>query len=304
MVKRPERKTFYWIVFLQTAGLSFLLILLGWWETLFQRLASQVYSGDALGRFTRMIHWEFATIGATLFVVHSALFYFYWKDWRRSRSVQAFFASMTHELKTPLSSIRLQAETLASGLKWVDRILEDSSRLESQVEKTLELARLEGGGTLALTELPLVSWLEKSLIPSLDQVLLKNASIPLKLTGVSDAWVMADRFALQIVFRNILENIQRHATGTSRGAFIDVQKPSATTVLVEISDHGTQRDAPSDRIRFGELFAKGKSSSGTGVGLYLVKSLQEKMGGKAEFIETADRGFIVRLTFRAVENHG
>ena len=43
----------------------------------------------------------------------------------------------------------------------INRLLEDTSRLEAQVEKTLELARLEGGGALDLQPLPIRAWLER-----------------------------------------------------------------------------------------------------------------------------------------------
>ena len=72
--------------------------------------------------------------------------------------MQAFFASVTHELRTPLTSIRLQAEAIAEGEQRAElarRLLEDSHRLESQIDKTLELARIEGGGPLSEQAMPL-----------------------------------------------------------------------------------------------------------------------------------------------------
>ena len=87
-----------------------------------------------------------------------ALVWLYLRDQRRTNSLRAFFASVTHELRTPLTSIRLQAESLAdagNASPLVERLLEDTSRLEGQVEKTLELARIEGGGELDLQPLPI-----------------------------------------------------------------------------------------------------------------------------------------------------
>ena len=78
--------------------------------------------------------------------------WFYWRDMRRARGTQAFFAALTHELRTPLTSVRLQSEAIAEGepsAELAERLLEDTHRLESQIDKTLELARIEGGGALA-----------------------------------------------------------------------------------------------------------------------------------------------------------
>ena len=75
--------------------------------------------------------------------------------------MQAFFASVTHELRTPLTSMRLQAEAIAEGEQRAElarRLLEDSHRLESQIDKTLELARIEGGGPLREQSIPLQAW--------------------------------------------------------------------------------------------------------------------------------------------------
>ena len=87
--------------------------------------------------------------------VDGVLFWLYWRDAKRTRSLQAFFASLTHELRTPLTSIRLQAESISDGLAdhpeqkdFLQRLLEDSQRLELQVERVLELARVEGGGPI------------------------------------------------------------------------------------------------------------------------------------------------------------
>ena len=94
------------------------------------------------------------------------LAWLYWRENRRARGMQAFFAAVTHELRTPLTSIRLQAEAIAEGDQRVElarRLLEDSHRLESQIDKTLELARIEGGGPLAEQAIPLRGWLERAL---------------------------------------------------------------------------------------------------------------------------------------------
>src|SRR5207342_3527803 len=112
----------------------------------------------------RMLVWEGGTLLVLLTGLSVALLWLYLRDQRRTRASRAFFASVTHELRTPLTSIRLQAESLAdkgAAGPLINRLLEDTSRLEAQVEKTLELARLEGGGTLDLQALPIHAWLER-----------------------------------------------------------------------------------------------------------------------------------------------
>src|SRR5690606_29195371 len=97
------------------------------------------------------------------------------RDRKRTRSIQAFFASLTHELKTPLTSIRLQAESIADPTnddafkrQLVERLLADTSRLEAQVERSLELARLEGGGPVFVQGYELKNLIERGLRQQLE----------------------------------------------------------------------------------------------------------------------------------------
>ena len=122
-------------------------------------------------RTQRMLYWESGTFFLLLLASTVLLCWLYWRDARRSRGLQAFFASVTHELRTPLSSIRLQAESIADPLAnrlngqnhLIRRLLEDTIRLEAQVERTLELARVEGGGPVYTQPLLIKPWLDRFL---------------------------------------------------------------------------------------------------------------------------------------------
>jgi len=126
--------------------------LVAWWVrvVLVQagRIAAlEVQSGStdsaAAMQWTRtrfMMLGESSVFLALLLAFSLLLAWLYWRESRRARAMQAFFASVTHELRTPLTSIRLQAESIADGEQGAElarRLLEDSHRLESQIEKTL-----------------------------------------------------------------------------------------------------------------------------------------------------------------------
>jgi hypothetical protein len=113
-----------------------------------------------------MVFWEGGTFLVLLLTISGALFWYYRRDMQRARGTQAFFAALTHELRTPLTSVRLQTEAIAAGepsQELIDRLLVDTHRLESQIDKTLELARIEGGGRLAEQAIRLDQWLERVL---------------------------------------------------------------------------------------------------------------------------------------------
>jgi len=244
-----------------------------------------------------MLFWESSAF--VLFLVSGTVFllWIYWRDLRRARALQAFFASVTHELRTPLTSIRLQAESIAddfseeAGAKSViRRLLEDTSRLEGQVERTLELARVEGGGPVFLGRVELMEALRRSVASSV--------GVKVEVSGPAKVWVRGDPMAVQVVARNILENVRRHSKSAEAHAWISVGVVE-NQVDVQFEDSGPGHSAGTSRL--GELFEKGPTSAGTGVGLYLVRMLMERMRGSAEFAVQGARGFGVRLVFDRAE---
>ena len=153
------------LIWVQVGWLVLVCGLGGWWVSLMRTQAGRIavleeQAGLAAPavqeqwlRTQRMLYWEGGAFFAALMVSLGALAVLHGRDAARARALQSFFASATHELRTPLAALRLEVEGLAdvvgrdhAGRPWVERMLEDSARLESQVERALELARIEGGG--------------------------------------------------------------------------------------------------------------------------------------------------------------
>jgi signal transduction histidine kinase len=237
-----------------------------------------------------------------LLAVSALLAWFYMRESRRARGMQAFFAAVTHELRTPLTSIRLQAEAIAEGdqrATLARRLLEDSNRLESQIDKTLELARIEGGGPLAEQAVPLGGWLERTL-----NTIVAGYGERVHLTvrvhePLPD--ILADAAAVQMILRNLVENSVRHAHLESVQLSVSACV-AAGKVLVEYTDNGAGTAVPAREL--GRLFERGAGSGGSGVGLYLVRALMNRMGGRAEFFSAPGAGFRAELRFSASTDAG
>lgn len=257
-------------------------------------LATESAAG-ALVRRHRMIFWESLAFYLLLILSSGFLMWAYWRDHKRTRALQAFFASLTHELRTPLTSIRLQAESIAESLAsgrdsaLVGRLLEDTARLESQVERTLELARVEGGGAVAMRTL--------RLRPLVDRVLSQwNDAHQGGLSAradLGDFSVQADPVAMQVILRNLLENSVRHSKKEHLEADLGTEREGHWIVL-RYRDSGGGFEG--DVRLLGQIFHKGLSSHGAGVGLYLIRMLMERMGGRAVF--AGREGFEVKLFFK------
>lgn len=308
------------LVALQAFWLAFLIALGAWWVYLMFTQAGKIaLLEEQLGvanattegqwvRTQRMLLWEGSTFFGALLISLAMIGHLYWRDMRRARSLQAFFASVTHELRTPLAGIRLQAESLAdldhqdaNVRTLLERLLDDTTRLETQVDRALELARVEGGGPVLTQPLDLG--------PAVGQVL-RNWKPPLQRTvqpanTVRDARVLADPAAVQIILRNLLDNCAWHAEGDPLRVELFSRTAPGEIVLV-VRDHG--RAAASSAPAPGTLFGKGPKSRGAGVGLYLVRVLMQRMGGHAVFrtvsSTTKDTGFQVDLHFQEAPQHG
>lgn len=246
-------------------------------------------------RTFRMVFWEGGTFLVLLLTISGALFWYYRRDMQRARGTQAFFAALTHELRTPLTSVRLQTEAIAAGeptQELIDRLLVDTHRLESQIDKTLELARIEGGGRLAEQAIRFDPWLQR-VLSGIVAAEGEGAKLNLVLDPDLPA-VGGDTSALQLILRNLVENSLRHGDRTL--IHIDVEaRRHGSAVELRYRDDG--RGFKGDPDSLGRMFLRGGESRGTGVGLYLVRVLMERMGGGVRFAHAEGGGFAATLTF-------
>ena len=302
------------IALLAGVWLAIILALGIWWASIVMRQAERIATlslaaghpaAEAYAEVQvtqRMLYWESGTFLMLLLPLSGALFWFYWRDMLRARGTQAFFAALTHELRTPLTSVRLQTEAIAEGEptpELVERLLADTHRLESQIDKTLELARIEGGGSLAEQAIRFEPWLSR-VVGSIVANEGEAARLEMNLEPGLPA-VRGDTSAVQMILRNLVENSVRH--GDLETVHIEITARSAQGgVELRYRDDGRGfTEAPE---KLGRLFQRGGNSSGTGVGLYLVRVLMDRMGGRVVFAHAEGGGFEARLQFQPAAGQG
>lgn len=271
-------------------GLSLLWVVLlfgigSWWLYLVFKLHSMISELNlpqlgSQSRFLNMMRWEGTFFFIFLLLLGASLFIMYFRDLRKSRAMQSFFSSLSHELKTPLASMRLQAEVIKDLIddethshdqlsSLTKRLIEDTDKLESELEKSLQLSRIEQDGALTLTPVSLEKYLRRH------QRKLGTVELELNLMSYE---VMADELALNMIFRNLFENTLRH---NPQSKIVTVSAvPQGQNVVVTYDDHGKKFPGPVEKL--GDLFFKYDSSKGSGIGLYLIKSLMKKMRGNFE----------------------
>jgi signal transduction histidine kinase len=305
---QPVRQTRV-IAMLAGIWLAIILALGIWWASIVMRQAERIAqlslatghpATEAMAEVKltqRMLFWESGTFLVLLLTLSAILLWFYWRDMLRARGTQAFFAALTHELRTPLTSVRLQTEAIAEGEpspELVERLLADTHRLESQIDKTLELARIEGGGSLAEQAIRLDPWLSRVMGSILTNAG-ESARLDLSLEPGLPA-VRGDTSAVQMILRNLVENSVRHGDVESLRIELSARRGGGG---VELRYRDDGRGFKGEPGKLGRMFQRGTSSSGTGVGLYLVRVLMERMGGSVEFAHADGGGFEARLYFRA-----
>lgn len=275
------------LIILTTLLIGTTLALATWWTYLLyvfgDRIEAFSKSVPDLGLETniiRMLKWEATTfIILILFLTISFLIIFF-KDHRKTKALHNFFASLTHELKTPLASIRLQSEVItdvAEGLesqqlvKLTTRLIEDTASLEIEMDKILQLSRLERGGKLNLKEVDLESIVRR----------VSNnykSSFDIGIDAAENSTILADEFAIEIILKNLFENTKNHTT--SKKVNITLIENENGTVSMQYEDFGIFEG---DRSKLGTIFYKYNSKKGSGIGLYLIKKFVSLMNGEIQF---------------------
>ena len=227
------------------------------------------------------------------------------REMRRTEQHDAFLNAVTHELKTPIASIKLYLETLKnreiSDVKrqeFYDVMLADNERLLSTVEQVLQASRTrEKQRRMNLADHDLAELLGESVSVARTRHHLDEAAIRLS-TPSESIKVLGDRGELHTAFSNLLDNAVKYSNGTPK---ISVKLRSAATGRAEIyfKDNGIGIARPDLKRIFKRFYrVSGDGAKGTGLGLSIVRSIIEKHGGRVT-AESKGEGkgstFFVRL---------
>jgi two-component system phosphate regulon sensor histidine kinase PhoR len=204
---------------------------------------------------------------------------------RRLEAVRAdFVANLAHELRTPVASLSLAAETLSAGLppeeqqRFVARIAEETTYIEGLLRTVSELAFLEGSVRLQVSEF----WLDEVVRESWRRVVDLQGARELDDTVPRDLLLRADRVRVAEIMQNLFENAHRYNPPGSTvhvGASADDGE-----VQVWVADEGPGIP-PTDLPRIFERFykvdrARTRQGDGSGLGLAICKHLVSAHDGR------------------------
>ncbi len=229
-----------------------------------------------------------------------------------------FVTTVTHELKTPLTSIRMYSEMLAEGAdadpkkrqKYLDRIVSESGRLTSLINDVLDVAKLERTKAKGNIETFDVTVLARDTL-DMNADRLRNAGFTLEFSSEARSIpVSADREAVIRILDNLLSNAEKYSDSI-RDIHITVGTDHRKRhACVSVSDRGIGIPLSHRKRIFKEFYrvdtrlTAGKG--GTGLGLAIARSLARCSGGELSYAprDNADytKGSIFTITLPLAED--
>ena len=266
------------------------------------------------GRFAARPGIPVILYGAVLFVVLGMVLvaaYLLLRDMHREAETVAmrahFVASVSHELKTPLASIRAHVETLLMGragapettTEYLRTIASESERLTRLVESVLDLSRIEQGRKTYRMQSTCLGEVVRAAAKTMEYPL---SQLGFTLTISSDdtePTLFGDADALEQAILNLLGNAMKYSGGARH---IEMRLGSAVSeAFVDVVDHGIGIP-PEEQARIFEKFHRVQSAetagiAGTGLGLALALHVVEAHHGRIDLVSALGRGstFSVRI---------
>jgi two-component system, OmpR family, phosphate regulon sensor histidine kinase PhoR len=248
----------------------------------------------------------FAIVGTALYLTLAI------KSINLSRRQSNFIDSVTHELKSPIASLKLYLQTLnrrqlgpAEHEVFVKDMLEDVERLDQLINHLLDVARLEKDRIGPQPEdVRLDEVLRAAAVAACQRYQRPPETVQLV---APPTIVCAPPVDLELIFRNLIDNGLKYANPQQPAVEVAIRPEGASHIVVRVTDNGQGIPLSLRHLVFGRFVRLGseleRDKPGTGLGLYIVRTMISRLGGKIR-IRDRDRGpgasFEVQLPGRII----
>lgn len=239
-------------------------------------------------------HWAFIALGSVLFlaiiILSSILGGQLISQIKWSRRQSNFIASVSHELNSPLSSIKLFAQTLrnpglatADRLNFVEKILFDVERLQRLIANILRAAEVDNRGDelqIVVQRVELYEYLRAYIHDA--GALKAGSGLRISLVGEPRLWIRLDPMMFRQVLDNLIDNAIRYRDQRPPQIEIRVERVGQFA-QIQVSDRGrgaSAEDLPKLFDRFHRGTRPQGQRAGTGIGLFVVRLIVQAHGGK------------------------
>lgn len=216
------------------------------------------------------------------------------KEHELNRSKSEFVSLASHQLKTPLTIIKWYIDMLNAGYagdslekqkEYLGKIYSNTERMIELIDAFLNVSRLELG-VFSIKKEPINLKDKMELILKNFEPKIKEKSLKLLRNYAKSNFVFAaDTKMIQIIFENLVSNAIKY---TPHGGEIQIKmQKKGNEILIGVVDTGVGIPADQQSKIFAKFFRADNASSykadGSGLGLYIVKTVVEKIGGKIWF---------------------
>jgi signal transduction histidine kinase len=259
------------------------------------------------------LYWAYLIFGTFFFalIIFGLVLLCAWlvREMLHNQRQQAFLDAVTHEMKTPLASLRLSVDTLSlhdppapRREEFLARMQKDLDRLEATVHQVLAAARADAREQphgRALVDLGAL------LARCIDEIRERHGLPPdaVRFDRSSAVPVLGDEAELGLVFRNLLENAVKYSDPPV-DVRVGLHASRDGRVTIEITDRGIGIPRRELRKIFQRFYRVGRDMqrkvAGLGLGLFIVRSLVRRQGGRVVALsEGSGQGSRFVVTLRA-----
>jgi signal transduction histidine kinase len=250
-----------------------------------------VFGALASARFAGL-NWTILSVGTAFIVLLLVGVVLYLglsiKTINLNRRQSNFIHSVTHELKSPIASMKLYLQTLSrrpvsqeEQASFYQFMLEDLDRLDRLINHVLEAGRLD---TMPpdgeVEDVAMADLLDECANTVCLRYRLPSGTVRLDAQPCS---VQARRVDLEIIFRNLMDNAVKYAGSEPQVEVVLRRRPNGN-VVTQVRDNGTGIPHKLRRRVFGRFVRLGheleREKPGTGLGLYIVRNLVRRLGGR------------------------
>jgi len=295
-----KRRSLHWPITLSAVLMTLNVTLMVCWIVLLAR-------GNA---------WTALTIGTVVFalILVGLMIYLYLtiKEVRLNRRQANFVDSVTHELKSPIAALQLYLETLSmrdlqdeQRAEFYGIMEEELKRLDRLIDQLLEVSGLDALGQQAEAEdIELESLLKRCAQTACARH--KQEESEVFTFDIEPAVIRARRLVLEMIFGNLLDNAIKYAA-KSPAVAVRVRVRDRGRVVTRITDNGEGIPSEMHKKIFRMFYRGGneleRTKKGTGLGLYIVRTLVHILKGRVSVQDRSDQTgsvFEVELPGRAV----
>jgi signal transduction histidine kinase len=273
-----ERKSLKWPIILAVTMIVLLLALTVAWVFI------NVFKADWTLLSIGSVMFACVVVGVVLYLVLSI------QQINLNRRQSNFIDSVTHELKSPIASLKLYLQTLdrrvvpdEQRLQFYSAMLEDVDRLDQLISQLLDVARLSHRASekpLPPEDVRIDQMLQRLVTEQYLRCPIDPEAVTLELCPVT---VFGQPVDLEILFRNLIDNAFKYA-GTPPKIRILLQRiENENMCLVVVEDNGPGIPRNMRRRVFGRFFRIGneleRQKTGTGLGLFLARTVVQRLRG-------------------------